>query len=60
MLDVYAIESTWDDLAGKVLARYEGAADRVVMYFSGSGWREDPTGFDRWSVVARAVRNGTA
>jgi probable F420-dependent oxidoreductase len=60
MLDVYSIESTWDELAGKVIERYEGAADRVVMYFSGSGWREDPTGFDRWSEVARAVRNGTA
>ena len=59
MLDVFAVTSTWDDLAGKVLDRYAGSADRVVMYFSGSGWREDATTFGRWAEVARAVRGGT-
>lgn len=56
MLDAYAITATWDELADKVRDRYVGAADRVVMYFSGSGWREDPTTFGRWAEVARAVR----
>lgn len=60
MLDVFAITATWDELAGKVLDRYSGAADRVVMYFSGSGWREDPSTFGRWAEVTEAVRNGTA
>ncbi len=60
MLDVYAIESSWDELAGRILTRYAGAADRVVMYFSGSMWREDPTSIDRWAEVARAVRSGVA
>ncbi len=60
MLDVFAVTASWDELAGKVLERYAGAADRVVMYFSGSGWREDATAFDRWAEVAAAVRSGTA
>jgi probable F420-dependent oxidoreductase len=60
MLDVYAIESSWDQLAGRILSRYAGAADRVVMYFSGSMWREDPASIDRWGEVARAVRSGVA
>ena len=58
MLDVLAITATWDDLAAKLLERYAGAADRIVMYFSGSGWREDASTFGRWAEVARAVRGG--
>jgi probable F420-dependent oxidoreductase len=58
MLDVFAITATWDDLAAEVLDRYAGAADRIVMYFSGSGWREDASTFGRWAEVARAVRGG--
>ena len=60
MLDVFAVTATWDELAGKVLDRYRGAADRIVMYFSGSGWREDATAFGRWAEVAAAVRSGAA
>ena len=60
MLEVYAIEATWDELAGRILTRYAGAADRVVMYFAGSMWREDASSIDRWSEVARAVRSGVA
>ena len=60
MLDVFAITATWDELAGKVLERYAGVADRVVMYCSGSGWREDESTFGRWAEVSRAVRMGVA
>lgn len=58
MLEVFAVTSTWDELADRLLARYRGVADRLVMYFSGSGWREDPSDFGRWSEVAQAVRAG--
>jgi probable F420-dependent oxidoreductase len=55
MLDVYAVEATWDELADKLIARYHGVADRVVAYFSGSGWREDRSTIERWREVADAV-----
>jgi alkanesulfonate monooxygenase SsuD/methylene tetrahydromethanopterin reductase-like flavin-dependent oxidoreductase (luciferase family) len=56
MLDVYAVTATWDELADKLIARYRGLADRLIMYFSGSAWREDPATIGRWCEVARAVR----
>jgi probable F420-dependent oxidoreductase len=32
MLDVYALTGTWDDIADKVKARYDGLLDRVAFY----------------------------
>ena len=32
MLDVYALTGTWDDIADKVRARYDGLLDRVAFY----------------------------
>ena len=51
MLAVYAVESSWDELADVVIDRYYGAADRVVMYFAGTSVRADPTAIDRWASV---------
>jgi probable F420-dependent oxidoreductase len=56
MLDAFAVTATWDELADRLVARYAGLADRLIMYFSGSGWREDRLSIDRWADVARAVR----
>lgn len=33
MLDVYAVTGTWEEIAGKLKARYEGLLDRVSFYF---------------------------
>jgi probable F420-dependent oxidoreductase len=52
MLEVYAIESSWDDLAERLVARYDGVGDRLVMYFAGRAWRDDPGVFERWASVA--------
>ena len=52
MLDVYAVESSWGELADVVIDRYHGAADRVVMYFAGTSVRADPAAIDRWASVA--------
>jgi probable F420-dependent oxidoreductase len=57
MLDVYTVTASWDELAGRLVARYEGLADRLIMYFSGSAWREDRSTIDRWREVAAAVRS---
>jgi probable F420-dependent oxidoreductase len=51
MLGVYAVESTWGELADVVIDRYHGAADRVVMYFAGTSVRADPKIIDRWASV---------
>jgi probable F420-dependent oxidoreductase len=51
MLAVYAVESSWAELADAVIDRYHGAADRVVMYFAGTSVRADPAVIDRWATV---------
>jgi hypothetical protein len=55
MLDTYAIECSWDDLADRLVDRYSGAADRLVMYSIGNMWRSDPRIMDRWAEVAAAL-----
>ena len=58
MLDHYAVVAPWDELAGRLLDRYEGTAARIVSYLTEESVRRDPTAFDRWGEVARAVREG--
>jgi probable F420-dependent oxidoreductase len=55
MLAVFALETSWDDLAGAITARYTGVADRVVCYFAVASWERHPGARDRWGEVARAV-----
>ena len=55
MLDEFAITSTWDGLADRIRARYEGVADQVIAYFSMRGWAGDPGPLERWSAVARSI-----
>jgi probable F420-dependent oxidoreductase len=59
MLETYAIECDWDELADRLLDRYVGAADRVVMYSLGNMWRQDPVVMSRWAEVAAAVHERT-
>ena len=55
MLDTYAIESSWDELADRLIDRYDDIADRLVMYSLGNSWRNDPGVMDRWAEVAAQV-----
>jgi probable F420-dependent oxidoreductase len=55
MLETYAIECSWDELADRLVDRYAGAADRVVMYSIGNMWRSDPGVMERWADVASAL-----
>ena len=55
MLDIYAIECSWDELPDRLVERYAGAADRVVMYSIGNMWRSDESVMDRWAEVASAL-----
>lgn len=63
MLEHFAVIARWDELADALIDRYEGTADRVVMYLAEDSIRADPTAAGRWGEIATAVRNppgGTA
>ncbi len=60
MVEHYALVSTWDEMAGKLLDRYSGTAARVVMYLGGRQMQSDPQHLGRWAEVAAAVRAGRA
>jgi probable F420-dependent oxidoreductase len=55
VLDHFLLTANWDDLGAKLIKRYHGLADRVVSYFAGMAWFEDPASLARWSEVAAAV-----
>ncbi len=58
MLDHFAVVSSWDDLAPKLLERYRGAAERVVMYIGEEEMRTDQDHLAKWADVAQAVTAG--
>jgi probable F420-dependent oxidoreductase len=55
LLDQFLVSATWDDLGPKLLERYGGLADRVVAYFAGTTWFEDPATLARWRGATEAV-----
>ena len=55
MLEAYSLETTWDGLAAALLAKYDGIADRVVMYDATGGWSYGEGTLDRWRAVTSAV-----
>jgi probable F420-dependent oxidoreductase len=56
MLDAYAVTATWDGLAEALVARYRGVDQpvRIICYFVGTGWQDDPATLERWRAVAGA------
>jgi probable F420-dependent oxidoreductase len=55
LLSHFVVEGTWDELADRVVERYDGIADRVVLYFAGGAWLRDRSSLARFGEVARAV-----
>jgi probable F420-dependent oxidoreductase len=55
LLDHFVVSATWDSLGSQLLERYGGVADRVVSYFAGATWSEDPASLARWAEVTAAV-----
>ena len=51
-LAVFATESTWDSLAGDLVAKYTGVVDRLVLYNAAGDTAER---FERYGTVARAI-----
>jgi probable F420-dependent oxidoreductase len=58
MLEHYALVATWDDMADRLIERYSGMAERVVMYLGEQQMRNDPDVLGKWGEVAAAVRAG--
>jgi alkanesulfonate monooxygenase SsuD/methylene tetrahydromethanopterin reductase-like flavin-dependent oxidoreductase (luciferase family) len=58
MLDTYGVVAGWDDMADRLLERYQGTAARVVMYLGERQMRQDDDALGQWGEIARAVRAG--
>jgi probable F420-dependent oxidoreductase len=55
MLEHFAVEASWDDLAGVLRTKYDGIADRLVLYFAEEMHRADPSALARFGEVAAAL-----
>jgi probable F420-dependent oxidoreductase len=54
MLDAYAITATWDEMPRRLVEKYRGVADRVILYFSSDAWEKGPETMARWrDLIAR-------
>lgn len=55
MLEHFAVEASWDDLADVLRAKYDGIADRLVLYFAEEMHQGDPQSLARMGEVAAAL-----
>jgi len=58
MLDHFAVVAPWDEMADRLLDRYNGVAARVVMYLGEEQMTTDPKALAKWGEIATAVRAG--
>jgi probable F420-dependent oxidoreductase len=56
LLEHFCVSGDWGEVADQLVARYRGTADRVVSYFAGGAWAQDPTRLGAWGEIARAVQ----
>ncbi len=55
LLEHFVVRGTWDELAGLLRDRYQGVADRVVLYFAGMAWQGEPASLARWGDAIRPL-----
>ncbi|HET9690778.1 MAG TPA: TIGR03617 family F420-dependent LLM class oxidoreductase [Acidimicrobiales bacterium] len=48
----FLTEGSWTEAGRRLVERYNGVADRVVLYFAGMAWAEDRGAIERWADVA--------
>jgi probable F420-dependent oxidoreductase len=58
LLEHFCVSGTFAEVADGLVARYEGVADRLVLYSAGTAWRADRLG--PWGEIARDVAVRTA
>lgn len=59
ILSEFLIECRFEELAERLVDRYESLADRVVLYFAGAAWSENAASLERWGAAAAEVREQT-
>lgn len=57
MLEDYAVVARWDDLADKLVGRYQGMAARIVTYLGAEEMVQDSKTLAKWGEIAQAVRH---
>jgi probable F420-dependent oxidoreductase len=55
MLEHFTVTARWDEMADALLERYQGVAERLVMYLGKESLEADPANAGRWAEIARAV-----
>ena len=55
LLEHFVVTSDWDHLGAKLIDRYGGVANRLVSYFAGGAWQQNPESLSRWSSVAAGL-----
>lgn len=58
MLERFAVMGPWEEIADRILERYDGVASRVVTYLTDEDVTRRPENTGRWAEIARAVRSG--
>lgn len=56
MLDHFTVESTWDGLADALGEKYDGVADRLILYFAEDFFAQDPRSLEKFGRTAAALR----
>lgn len=57
MLDVYAVTAGWDDMPRRLVEKYHGVADRIVLYFATEAWEKGPEQAERWQAMIARTRS---
>jgi probable F420-dependent oxidoreductase len=56
LLEKFAVVARWDDMADRLIERYQGLDSRLVMYLAKQSIKENPDNLGKWGEIARAVR----
>ncbi len=57
MLDAYAITATWDEMPNRIVEKYRGVADRVILYFATEAWEKGAAHLERWQELVARTRS---
>ena len=55
MLDTFAIVGPWDEIADRIIDRYEGLAARVISYLTVDDLAANPENVSKWRDIAASV-----
>ena len=55
MLEEFTVEATWDGLADALHAKYDGTADRLILYFGEEFYAQDEKSLAKFGEVAAAL-----